>query len=93
MGKTILIADDEADIVKMLNRFFEKRSYAVLTALGGAEVLKQAERQPDVILPDINMPGMDGLEVCRRIRNYVACPILFLTARIEDADSLPGTSP
>lgn len=90
MGKTILIADDEADIVKMLTRFFVKRGYAVLTALGGAEALTQAERQPDIILLDINMPGMDGLEVCRRIRDYVACPILFLTARIEDTDKVQG---
>ncbi len=74
----------------MLRSFFESRGYIVLTAANGADTLKQAERQPDLILLDINMPRMDGLEVCRRIRDHVSCPILFLTARIEDADKVKG---
>lgn len=82
----ILIADDETDIVIMLSRFFESKGYRVLTATNGIETLKQVEHKPDIILLDINMPGLDGLEVCERIRNHVSCPILFLTARIEDAD-------
>jgi len=86
----ILIADDEADIVSMLRSFFESRGYTVLSAANGAETLKQVERQPDIILLDINMPGLDGLEVCRRIRDYVSCPILFLSARIEDTDKVKG---
>lgn len=86
----ILIADDEADILTMLRDFFVSRGYLVLQAQSGAEALRQAERQPDIILLDINMPDLDGLEVCARIRGFVACPILFLTARIEDADKLRG---
>lgn len=86
----ILIADDEADIVSMLVRFFEDKGYVVLTAADGSEVMKQAEKHPDIILLDINMPKLDGLEVCRRIRDFVSCPILFLTARIEDADKVKG---
>ena len=60
--------------------------------VNGAETLKQVENNPDIILLDINMPGMDGLEVCQRIRDYVSCPIFFLTARIEDADKVKGFS-
>ncbi len=86
----ILIADDEPDIVSMLRSFFESKGYLVLSAANGTEALKQAERQPDLILLDISMPGPDGLTVCRRIRDYVSCPILFLTARIEDADKVQG---
>lgn len=90
MEKRILIADDEADIVRMLEQFFSGRGYRVLTAGDGKETLRQAERRPDIILLDINMPGLDGLEVCRRIREHITCPILFLTARIEDADKVKG---
>lgn len=92
MNNRILIADDEDDIVTMLRSFFESKGYFVLTASNGAETLKQAEQHPDIILLDINMPGLDGLEVCRRIRGHIACPILFLTARIEDADKVKGFS-
>lgn len=92
MENKILIADDEGDIVVMLSRFFRSRGYRVLTAANGGEALRQVEHHPDIILLDINMPGMDGLEVCQRIRDYVSCPVLFLTARIEDADKVRGFS-
>lgn len=86
----ILIADDESDIVSMLSSFFESKGFRVLPASNGAEALKQVEKQPDIILLDINMPGADGLDVCRRIRDHISCPILFLTARIEDSDKVKG---
>ena len=92
MPNTILIADDEADITAMLEAFFRSRGYGVLTACDGESALRQAERGPDLILLDIQMPGPDGLEVCRRIRDHLSCPILFLTARIEDADKVRGFS-
>ena len=90
MKEKILIVDDEEDIVTMLERFFMGKGYEVLTALDGEAAIKQAERVPDIILLDINMPKMDGLMVCRRIRDYVSCPIVFLTARIEDMDKVRG---
>lgn len=90
MAKKILIVDDEKDIVAMLGRFFEGKGFYVPTASNGIEALTQAEKQPDIILLDINMPGADGLEVCRRIRDHISCPILFLTARIEDTDKVKG---
>ena len=70
--------------------FFESKGFRVLPAFNGAEALKQVEKQPDIILLDINMPGTDGLEVCKRIRDHISCPILFLTARIEDTDKVKG---
>ena len=90
MCTKILIADDEMDIVSMLGSFFESKGYLILSAVNGIEVLKQVEQQPDIILLDINMPELDGLEICKRIRDYVSCPILFLTARIEDNDKIKG---
>ncbi len=88
--ETILIVDDERDIVQMLRRFFERRGYLVLTAGNGEEAIKKAEKKPDLILLDVNMPDMDGFDVCRRIRSFVQAPILFLSARIEESDKLQG---
>jgi len=86
----ILIVDDEADIVNLLRDYFEINGYFVLTANNGAEALVQAGKGPDLILLDINMPTLDGLEVCKIIRNHISCPILFLTAKIEETDKING---
>ena len=88
--KKILLVDDEKGVVAMMKSYFEMSGYQVLTAYNGAEVLRQAVHQPDIILLDINMPGMNGLTVCKKIRDYISCPILFLTARIETADKING---
>lgn len=61
-----------------------------MSAQNGPEALNRVEQGPDIILLDINMPGMDGLKVCELIRDHVSCPILFLTARIEDTDKVAG---
>ena len=90
MGYTILIVDDDIELIKMLKSFFEIQQYTVITAGNGAEVLKKAESDPDLILLDINMPVVDGIEVCRRIRDKVTCPILFLTAKVEEQDRVNG---
>lgn len=90
MQYKILIADDDAELVKMLKSYFELKGYEVLTAADGAEVLGRIQREPDIILLDINMPRMDGLEVCRTIRDKVSCPILFLTAKVEEQDRVNG---
>lgn len=90
MKDKILIVDDEADIVSMLKDYFEFNGYDTITAVDGLEAIQKAETQPDIILLDINMPDIDGMEVCMRIRDFVSCPILFLTARIEDGDKIKG---
>ena len=65
-------------------------TYNVMTAMSGEEAVRKSSCGPDLILLDINMPGMDGLTVCERIRKYVTCPILFLTARVESSDKIRG---
>jgi len=89
LKETILIVDDERGIVDMMSSYFSPK-YEVLTAYSGEEAIKKAEKQPDLILLDINMPGIDGLTVCQTIREHITCPILFLTARIESADKISG---
>lgn len=89
MRQKLLIVDDEPGIVDMLKSYFEPQ-YEVLTAYSGDEALRKVTAVPDLILLDINMPGMDGLAVCRKIRTYITCPILFLTARLEAADKIGG---
>lgn len=86
----LLIVDDEKAIVDMLRQYFLSRGYEVMTALSGTAALALVEKRPDMILLDINMPDMDGLTVCRSIREHVSCPILFLTARVEDSDKIKG---
>lgn len=90
MNEKILVVDDEKDIRKLLTDFFQLQGYQVYTAKNGQEALEKISVNPDIILLDINMPQMDGMEVCKKIRNYVTCPILFLTARIQEQDQING---
>lgn len=90
MPHKILLVDDEKGILLMLKNYFETCDYIVYTASNGKEALEKICYQPDLILLDINMPVMDGYTVCQRIREYISCPILFLTARIESHDKVSG---
>ena len=90
MADRILIADDERDITDMLARFFRERGYDVLCAYTGIECVRMAGQKPDLIILDVGMPDIDGLEVCRMIRSHISCPIIFLTARVEESDKLRG---
>ena len=90
MRKKILMIDDDRELLKMLQTYFEMKNYEIMTAPDGAEALQKAGENPDIILLDVNMPYLDGLEVCRRIRDKVSCPILFLTARVEEEDRVNG---
>lgn len=76
--KRILIADDEKGIIRLLKDYFEIQDYQVIEARNGLEVLGQLNKEPDLILLDVNMPMLDGFEVCERIRAHISCPILFL---------------
>lgn len=90
MKYKLLIVDDEKDVVSLLKDYFEMNHYETITAYSGEEALAKISMNPDLILLDVNMPDMDGTAVCEKIRNYVACPILFLTAKIEDSDKIKG---
>lgn len=92
MTQTIMVIDDETEILDMLNRYFSLEGYHVITAAGGKEALHKLAKQPDIILLDINMPDINGLSLCKSIRNFVSCPILFLTANVEDCDKIKGFS-
>ncbi len=92
METKLLIVDDEPDIVAMLASFFTGMGFKGLTAQSGREALLRAEQSPDLILLDVSMPDLDGLAVCQAIRDHISCPILFLTARIEDTDKVRGFS-
>lgn len=89
MKSKLLIVDDEYGIVEIIQSYFQPQ-YDVLTAYSGQEALIKASYNPDLILLDINMPGMDGLTVCQQMREHITCPILFLTARIESSDKIIG---
>ena len=84
MAYRILVVDDDRSIIKMIKDFLEMEEYHVDTALNGEDALRKAETHPDLIILDINLPSMNGIEVCKKIRDFVDCPILFLTARIEE---------
>ena len=88
MKYKILVVDDDKELVKMLCSYFNMKQYETITATDGMEALNKIKMKPDIILLDINMPHMDGIEVCRLIRSKVLCPILFLTARVDEDDGI-----
>jgi two-component system response regulator MprA len=88
---TVLIADDDRKIIDMLRRTLAYEGYHVVTAANGQEALSQAQAQrPDVVILDWLMPGLDGIEVARRIRQADSTPILMLTARDAIEDRVQG---
>ena len=91
MAQTILVVDDEARIVKLVRDYLERAGFHVLAARDGETALSLARReQPDLIVLDLMLPGVDGLDVCRRLRRESGVPIIMLTARVEEADRVVG---
>lgn len=89
--RRVLIVDDEANIREVLGQYLALEGFAVLEAADGAEALRLVERvPPDLIVLDLMLPGIDGVEVCRRIRAASALPIVMLTARTDEADKVEG---
>ena len=91
MDKNILIADDNMEIIKILKPYIEKEGFNVIFALDGEEaLLKFKHYNPELILLDIMMPFIDGIEVCNRIRKESNTPIIMITAKSEDVDKILG---
>lgn len=89
--KKILVVDDEAQIVKVLRAYLEQSGFEVVGVSDGRSALQAFQREkPDFIILDLNLPGLDGLEVCRQVRRQSNIPILMLTARVDEADKLIG---
>jgi len=87
----ILVVDDDPEILSLLKRGLSYEGYAVETASSGTEALTKArEREPDLVILDIMMPGMDGIEVSKRLRQASDMPILMLTAKGTVADRVAG---
>lgn len=91
MKKKILVIDDDENLLKLIETALKREDWEVLTARDGAEGLRTAfSRQPDLIILDIMLPGMDGLETCRRLQELSSIPIIMLTALSSDTDVVKG---
>jgi DNA-binding response OmpR family regulator len=89
--QTVLVVEDEASIASFVSAYLKNAGYAVRTAATGGDALRQvAAERPDMILLDLMLPDIDGIEVCKRIRQDSDLPILMLTARDEDVDKIIG---
>lgn len=91
MSAKILVVDDEAKIVKLVRSYLEQGGFSVVEAGDGQTALIQARREkPDLVVLDLGLPGIDGMEVARILRREGNIPIIMLTARIEDTDKIVG---
>ena len=91
MNELILVVDDEARIVKLARDYLERAGFRVLSAGDGNTGLAMARHErPDLVVLDLMLPGLDGLDVCRALRRESDVPIIMLTARVEEADRLIG---
>jgi two-component system phosphate regulon response regulator PhoB len=89
----ILVVDDEKDVVEVVGHFLEEEGYTVHTAHDGEDALEKASSEIDLIVLDIMLPGVDGYEVCRKLRSRVeteGIPIVFLSAKTEEEDQIEG---
>jgi DNA-binding response OmpR family regulator len=89
--KTVLVVDDDVKTVELVKVYLNRDGYRVLTAYDGVEALRVArEGNPDLVVLDLMLPDVDGLEVCRTLRHESDVPIIMLTARTTDQDKLTG---
>lgn len=87
----VLMIDDEENVCEMISLYFDKAGYDVVTAVDGADGIEKARQyRPDIIILDLMLPGMDGLDVCKEIRKSSNVPIVMLTARTDEVDRVLG---
>jgi len=90
-GKKVLVVDDDVKIVELVKLYLNRDGYHVITAHEGNEALRLArESHPDLIVLDIMLPGIDGLEICRKLRTESSVPIILLTAKTTEQDRIAG---
>ena len=90
-GKRVLVVDDDAKTVELVKLYLKRDGYRVLTAYDGIEALRLArEGRPDLIVLDLMLPGINGLEICRTLRAESDVPVIMLTAKTTDQDKLVG---
>ncbi len=91
MAQMILIVEDELDLVQVLRDYLEKAGFQVDAVSNGTAALSTIQhRSPDLILLDLNLPGMDGLDVARELRRFSEVPVIMITARVDETDKLIG---
>jgi DNA-binding response OmpR family regulator len=91
VGKRVLVVDDDVKTVELVKLYLNRDGYRVLTAYDGIEALRLArESHPDLIVLDLMLPGLDGLQVCQALRDESDVPIIMLTAKTTDQDKLEG---
>ena len=93
MPQTVLVVEDDAKMVNLLRLYLEREGYGVVAAFDGRAAMETVERsRPNLVILDLMLPHLDGIEVCRRIRATSDVPILMLTARVDEVDKLLGLS-
>lgn len=92
-AETIMIVDDEAEIIELISLYLQKEGYNVVWTSNGQDALRMMEEhRPSLVILDILLPGMDGIEVCRQLRKTYNTPILFVSCKNEDMDIILGFS-
>ncbi|MDU2460463.1 MAG: response regulator [Clostridium sp.] len=92
LNKKIMLVDDERELLSLLKEVFIKEGFKEIYAVdnGIDAILQVKEKNPDMIILDVNLPDIDGYKVCDRIRKFSTCPIIFLTAMGEDEEKIKG---
>src|SRR3972149_11110933 len=91
MTTRILVVDDDATLLRFLGEYLVREGFEVISADRGAKAVKLFyQERPDIVVLDLMMPGMDGWEVCARLREMADTPIILLTAKASEADKLRG---
>ncbi len=91
MGRRVLVADDDRKVVEVMKLYLERDGFQVITACDGGKTLQAVrEMQPDLVVLDLMMPDLDGLDVCRLLRTETNVPIIMLTARTTEGDRILG---